>query len=112
MAASYDYISAWTTTNPTAFTPEHRQTSAWAQSLSLSPAQACGDQPQSSLGEPDLHSDGAGIGLSLRGHRPGQSEGSVVAAVDHDGSRFVHRSGRGSACPLWQHFSAMLASSR
>lgn len=31
-----------------------------------------------------------------------QSEGSVLAAVDHDGGSLLHRSSRGSAGPSWQ----------
>jgi hypothetical protein len=30
-----------------------------------------------------------------------QPEGLIVEAVDPDGSGFLHRSGGGSACPLW-----------
>ena len=83
--------------------PEHLQTSASSRNLSLPAAKAGGHQTQSGVGDgPDLYSDGAGLCLSLRRRRLVQPEGSLVAAIDHDGSRFLHRSGGGGTCPSWQ----------
>jgi hypothetical protein len=83
--------------------PNTSETDTWSQSLSVSAAQAGGHQTQPGLGDgPDLHPHGAWFCLSLRRRGLVQPEGSVVAAVDHDGSGLLHRSGRGSACSLWQ----------
>ena len=52
-------------------------------------------------GEPSLvrghhvYSDAAGVPVSGRGDGLGEPEGSVVAGVEHDGSRFLHRRGGG-----------------
>jgi hypothetical protein len=83
--------------------PEHLQTSARAQDLSLPPAQAGGHPTQPGLGNGhNLRSNGTWLCLSLRRRGLVQSAGSVVAAVNHDGSSLLHRSSRGSAGPLWQ----------
>lgn len=77
--------------------PEHLQTSARSQNLSLPPAQAGGHPTQPGLPWTSATFHGARICQSLRRRGLVQPEGPVVAAVDHDGSSLLHRSGRGGA---------------
>ncbi len=83
--------------------PEHLQTGTRSQNLSLAPPQAGGDPAQSGLGDGhNVCADGSRFCLSLCRRGVVKPEGSVVAAVDHDGGGLLHLSGRGGAGSLWK----------
>lgn len=77
--------------------PERIETNAWAQALSVS-ATPVGRHPDPTMSGPwtSATSPWRGDCLSLLRRRLVQPEGLVVAAVDHDGSRFLYRGGRGA----------------